>query len=402
MILNHVVSAGLGFAFWMIVALLYTEREVGWGSAVISAMILLSELALLGFASSVVRFLPKAGKPVRLINFYMTWASIIATVIAVIFVAGLDFWSPALNFVGANIIFSLAFVLFVVILALCRITDSVFLARRRTDFILYRATMLQVIKLFLPVLLVIWLHTFGIAASWGVAAAVSLLVSFFIFLPRVQKDYRPIPVFKARITGSMWRYSAGSYFTALFSGAPRLVLPLMVVNLLGPQQNAYFYISWLLAAMLFSIPTAVSQSLVVEGVHAGDKLGTDIRRSLVFTFILLIPALILLFVLGKWLLLLFGGGYSENGLQLIRVLGFSSLLVGINMVYSSVLRVQMRITELVVVFGLINIGTVIGSYFIIPATGIVGVGYVWLIAQGITTLRSVPLLIRTYRHTRSS
>ena len=62
---NTVVSSGLGFFFWMIVANFYTEKEVGWGSATISAMMLLSTLAVPGFGAAVIRFLPKAERPAR-------------------------------------------------------------------------------------------------------------------------------------------------------------------------------------------------------------------------------------------------------------------------------------------------------------------------------------------------
>ena len=92
---NTIVSAALGFLFWMIVANFYTEAEVGWGSAVVSAMLLLAMLAVPGFDAAVVRFLPRAEKPVILLNFFLTWSAIIAAVVAVVFVAGLPFWSPA-------------------------------------------------------------------------------------------------------------------------------------------------------------------------------------------------------------------------------------------------------------------------------------------------------------------
>ena len=258
---------------------------------------------------------------------------------------------------------------------------------------------MQLLKVALPVLLVLFFHTFGIAASWGIAAAVALLIATLVFLPRVQNLYRPIPRLKAGIDGSMWRYSAGSYLTSVFQSAPRLVLPIMAVNLLGPEQNAYFYIAWMIASLLFAIPLAVSQSLFAEGAHFEGGLRTNVWRSFKFTSLLLMPAIILLFLVGKWLLLLFGGGYSSNGLLLLRTLGLSSVLVGTNVLYFSTLRVRMRIRELVIVSGLMSIGTLVGSYLIVPVTGITGIGYAWLTAHGIVSIYALSRMVKSYLNT---
>ena len=402
LIANTVASAGLGFVFWMIVANFYTEKEVGWGSAVISAMVLLATLAVPGFGAAVIRFLPKAENPVRLINFFFTLSAIIATVMAAIFVAGLPLWSPAIGFVRSNTIFALAFVSFVVFLALSHLIDSVFIASRRADFVFYRLNIMQLFKLPLPVLLVLFFHTFGIAASWGIAAAAALIISLLIFLPKAQNLYKPTPRLKADMDSSMWRYCAGSYLTSVFHAAPGLVLPILVVNLLGPEQNAYFYIAWTIASLLWAIPAAVSRSLFAEGAHFEDELGANTYRSFRFTFLLLIPAIILLLLLGKWLLLLFGDSYSANGLLLLQILGLSSVLVGINMIYYAILRVLARIMELVIISGFITIGTLVGSYFILPATGITGISYAWLTAQGIISIYVVFILMKTHHSTTAS
>jgi len=155
----------------------------------------------------------------------------------------------------------------------------------------------------------------------------------------------------------------------------------------------------MIASLLFVIPVSVSRSLFAEDAHFEDELGANVRRSLRLTFLLLIPAIILLFLLGKWLLLLFGGSYAANSLLLLKILGLSSLLVGINMIYFSTLRIRDSVRELVIITGFITIDTLVGSYFIIPATGIAGVGYVWLTAQGIISIYVLFTLIRSYRST---
>lgn len=218
------------------------------------------------------------------------------------------------------------------------------------------------------------------------AIGVALAVSLFFFLPSVQNPYKPRPKLNTGIIKDIWKYSAGNYLAILFSAAPALILPMMVVNLLGAEQNAYFYVAWMIAGLLFVIPAAVSQSLFAECSHFGDRLGINVRKSIRFTFLLLIPAIIILFLLGKWFLLLFGANYSVNGLILLKILGLSSLFVGINSIYISILRVKGKIMELVFIFGFIAITVLLESYFIMPATGIIGVGYAWIAAQGMVSV----------------
>jgi len=394
---NTVVTSGLGFFFWMVVARFYTEAEVGWGAAIISSISLLTILSVPGFGAALIRFLPKAEKPQDMINSCLTISGAIAVVLAVIFVAGLDIWSPALAFIKKNIIFAAAFVFFVLAQTLFGVLRSVFIARRRADFDLYRNSVFSLLKIPLPIFLVLFFHTFGIAASWGIAAAVALAVTLFFFVPRVQPHYRPVPGLNPGVIGGMWRYSASSYLARLFSAAPALVLPIMVVNLLGAEQNAYFYVAWTVAALLFAIPAAVAHSLFAEGAHFEGELWGNVAKSLKFAFVILVPAVILVLLLGKWLLLLFGEGYSASGLLLLRILCVSSLFAGVTSIYTTTLRVEDRMRELGLVTGFITLATLLGSYFIMPQAGLVGIGYVWLAVQGVVGLYAGLVMSRRYR-----
>jgi len=115
-------------------------------------------------------------------------------------------------------------------------------------------------------------------------------------------------------------------------------------------------------------------------------LAANARRSLRFILILLVPAIALLVLLGKWLLLLFGESYSSNALTLLWILGFSSLFTGMNSIYYTVLRVRGRIGELLVIHALIAITVLVTSSLIMPTLGIVGIGYAWIGAQGLTSI----------------
>jgi len=368
----------LGFVFWVVVARFYTEAEVGYSSAIIAASSFIAIVGLVGLDASLIRFLPRSEKPQQLINSSFTLATLISLIAAGIFVASVDFWSPTLDFIKGNIIFSVVFIIITPLWALSCLVGSTFVAKRRAGFVLSTNVITSLIRIPLPVLFVLFFHSFGIVTSWGIALGIAMAVSLFLFLPRVQKHYKPLPTLKLDLLKSVWKYSSGNYLASLLTAAPATVLPIIVVNLLGPEQNAYFYIAWMMAAVLFSIPLGIAQSLFAEGSHFNDGLKEQVTKSLKFNFLLIIPAAVFIILLGKWLLLVFGQSYSQNALTLLRILAISSLPLSINYIYISVLRVNYRIKELVTIWGFIAVAMLVISYLVMPITGIMGTGYVWL------------------------
>ena len=164
------VMALLGFFFWMVVARFYTESEVGYSSAIISVVNLLAILSLVGSDSSLVRFLPQAEKPQELINSLFTLTGLISLVIAGIFVAGVDFWSPALAFIKGTAIFAVAFIVFTPLYALLQLANASFVASRRAGFMASTNIIFSTLKIPFPILFVPFFHSFGVVASWGFSA----------------------------------------------------------------------------------------------------------------------------------------------------------------------------------------------------------------------------------------
>ena len=383
---STIVMAGLGFIFWAVAARFYTEAAVGRSAAIISAITLLALMSRLGLNVALVRFLPKAEKPADMINSCFTLSGLVSVAVAGIFLVGLGIWSPALELIRENPVFSVVFVLIVLVLTLSGVMDFAFVARRKANFALLKNTIFSLLRIPLPIGLILYFRTFGIVASWGVAVAIALVISLFLFVPRVEAGYRPVPKLNREIIKSIRRYAAGNYLAALLGSAPGLILPIMILNLLGSVQNAYFYVAWMIAGLLFAIPISVSQSLFAEGSHFAVPLNVNVRRSYKFIFLLLVPAIILLLLAGKWLLLLFGAGYSANALMLLSVLSISSVFVAINSIYMTILRVTDRIAELLALYGFITIVALVGSYLITPTTGIIGIGYVWIAVQGVVSV----------------
>lgn len=387
----------LGFAFWVLVAKLYTPTEVGLASATIAAVILLARLSSLGFGYGLIRFLPGAGgRSNTLINSCFTIAGLTSLVVALVFVTGLGFWSPALVYIRQPI-FSTCFVFVTVMYTLFLLIDQTFIARRCAKYVLFKNATAGLLKLAVAVALVVLLSSFGIFASWGLAIFVVTAIALFQFLPRAQRGYVPIPTVCKKTVNNMIHFSLGNHIAELLWFAPLVLFPLMVINILGAETNAYFYIAWIIAQTLFTIPMAISYSLFAEGSHEEGLLWSNTIKSVKLCLLILIPAIVVLLVLGDELLLLFGRSYSESGAILLRILVLSTIPVTINFICLSVMRVKKNTKGVMLVSASIACLALSSGYILMTRIGLPGVGVGWLAAQTVVAITVVLLLSRS-RH----
>ncbi len=387
LIINSTLTGVVGLIFWILAARFYLAEDVGLASATISAIMLLGLLSSLGLDYGLIRFLPDSGKDANImVNSCLTINGLVSIIVAVIFIAGLGFWSPALLFLRQDPIFLSAFVIFTISYALFTILSRVFIANRRAGFALAQGTIFNLLRLPLVISLATFFATFGIFASWGIGATVAVGIGALWFLARVQAGYRPLPSIRIKVVNQMVRFSFANYISALLWSAPSFILPMVVLNLVSAEANAYFYIAWAIANVLSTIPVATSLSLFAEGSYQEERLARDTIRSLKFTFSLVIPALVLIILLGDKIMLIFGRAYSENATTLLQILALSLLPLSLNAIYFGIKRVQMKMKGVIVLSAFIAVATLVLSWVLLPRIGILGVGWAWLASQGVIAL----------------
>lgn len=392
LMLNSGVNAGFGLIFWLVAARLYSTEDVGLGSALISAAILLSFIASLGLGYGLIRFLPSAGERRQaIINSSLMLVALASLVVSIIFLAGLPLWSPAFLPVRSNPVFLAAFIGFVVVWTVYSLIDNVFLSFRRAEFILAKGVIFNLGRVAAVAALALVFRMFGIFTACAIAALVTLVVSLG-FLRRLLPGYRPRGALQRQVSNEMFHFSFTNYVSSGLLNAPQWVLPIMVVNLLGATANAYFYIAWGVVNLLFAIPGATSMSLFAEGSHQTEHLRRDLLRSLKLTAVLLIPAMLIILAIGDKILLLFGSEYSMGGAHLFWFLVPSALPMSVNVLYLGVARVLKRLKDIALVAGCIAVGTLTLSYFLLPHLGISGAAVAWLTAQSLVALAVLPKL----------
>jgi len=381
---NTASTSVIGFVFWMVIARLYSPVDVGYGSAAISAMMLLGSLGLLGVNNTLIRFLPSFENPRDFINTSLSLTSLISLVIAIIFVIGIEIFSPALAFIRNNLIFALSFIIFTVANCGTSVLDGIFIAHRKTQYVFLTDTSISLLKIVLAVVLSFNFHSFGVAASWGLATAVMIIVAVLVFLPRVQPHYRPVPAIKTEVVKRIWQYTSSNYVASIILNLPAWILPIMIVNLLGSEQNAYFYITWMFYIVVMAIPFASANSLFAEASHNLEEFWKIVRKTFRFTYLLLIPAAILMIVLGPKILWLFGGNYSSASSELLRIMAASTMFGAVYAIYNVMLRVLNKLKELCILSAVYT-SLILGlCLYFIQDYGLISIGYIWVFVQVVT------------------
>jgi O-antigen/teichoic acid export membrane protein len=380
-VLDDAAIAAAGFVFWILAARYYEEEDVGFATATLSAMSLLALVGSLGMDFGLIRFLPGAGdKSDDMVNSCLTIGGLLSVGAALIFIAGLSFWSPALIPVRQDPWYFAAFVVFTAGSTVSLLVWRTYVARRRAGFAVVKDIMHSVIKIAMLIPFAA-LQALGIFLASGVGLTVSLAVGLVVFMPMVQNHYRPAIRIRRDVMGEVIRFSIANFLSSLVWIAPYYVLPLFVVNRLGKEESAYFYVSWSVGSLLSAIAKGASSSLFAEGSHDERKLDQNIRRSLGLCFLLLAPASLLLFFFGDEVLLVFGHSYSDNGAQLLWLLTLSAWPQTINAIYFSIKRVELKMNHVMIPTVFIAVSVLAISYVLIPGMGIKGVGVAWLAVQ---------------------
>lgn len=381
----NVVNALAGFAFWGIAARLYNPQQVGVASAVLSAVALVAGIAILGLGNGLVRFLPQAPAPARLLGTVLTFVAAMGLLVGGVYLAGLDLWSPSLITLRRSAPYAIGFLAYAAAMTLAAVLRMAFLARRRAGYAFIQACVISGGRLLLAGLLA-GLGTAGLVGSVAVAVVLAVALSLLVFLPRVEPGYRPGPRLHWPDLAGVLPYSAGNYLATLSARTPQIVLPLLVLETLGAVPSGHTYIAWMLGSLLTSPGMALASSAFAEGSNDPQQLSAILVRSAALGLLVTVPAALVLGAISPWFLLLFGPGYAQEAAGLLRWLAGAAPLVVLCRLYYTHLRVRKRVGLLIAMSGLVAAITLGAAALGMPRHGIAASGVGWLVGNGLVAL----------------
>ena len=388
-----------GFVFWTMVTRFYGTDDVGLGSAAFSSLTLLAMLSHLGLGLGLVRFLPDSGKEgPHLANAVFTSSALVAAGLSIAFLVGLPLWAPRLDFLREQPLYAIAFIAFVVATTLSIVQTHTFMAVLKAKYIFVQAVVITGSRVVLLALMATFFGPFGIVASLGVAMVLGAVIGVLL-LVKAWPGYQPRAVVDWTSVSSLAPFSAGNYVADFLIVLPSLVLPLVVIGSLGSTEGAYFYMSWLLGHLLILSSSYLGLSLFAAGSNDPSNLRSLSRSALVIALTVAATGGLGLLLLSDKVLLVFGDNYATEGASLLRLVALAAVPAAVVNVYLGSLRVMERISELLVISGLVSVTTLVLSIALLPVMGLTGAGIGVGVGQGLGLVVVLSRLLATQEGT---
>ncbi len=376
--ISSVATAGFGFIFWILNARLFSTREVGIATAIISTAGFISEFSLLGLKNALIRYLPKSLIPNIKINTALNIVAVVSILLTSLFLIVSPYFSKDLAFLNRNLTYILLLLIFLVSFSINQIQEGIFVAYRSTEHILIKNILWGFLKISLPLILLSY-GAMGIFISFSTGCLLSVIYGFIIL--KAKYKFTPLFIIDKQILRTVGKFSLGNYIGSFISNTPYFMLPLILISKLGAEEAAFYYIAMQIASILLIVPSAVNQSLFAEGSHDEAETKTHLIGSIKLTFALLIPLIVIILTLGKYVLLIFGKHYSDNGLGFLQLMAFSGIFSGINQVGHALLHVEKKIKMYVTLNAISAVITIFLATTLLHL-GLVGVGVAFLCGTG--------------------
>ncbi len=170
-------------------------------------------------------------------------------------------------------------------------------------------------------------------------------------------------------------------------------MPLVVISLLGAEENAYFAITWALVSALFVLFYMLMGPFVSEASAFPTQIQSLTRRFIALLSGLAVLGAIFLALVAPVALGSVGDHYRTEGTTLLRLSAIIIPISALVVLHNALARVYQRMGSAVVAQVLNTIVVIAGSIVLTPHVGIAGVGWSYLAAEILSAaIVSVPLV----------
>ena len=391
------VTSLLGFGFWLVAARTLSATEVGRSAALISAMLFVSVFTNLGLGQVFVSRLASRG-PGREWSITVTTGIVLAALASLVGGAIAAVLLPTLIPALKGGLSHATFVLLplgVMGAACSLVIDYACIAERHAKHSFVRNSVAAVLRIALiPLATAVPVEgTTWILGIWALSFLLIDVVAIFYELPRLGHDFRPTLAGWHRELSEIKGLIAGHQSINLGAQASSFLLPVLVSARLGPEQNAYFYTTFMLASALFFIAPAIGNALFAEGSHEPEMLGRDVRRAARQVGMLAGPPALILLVAGPLILGLFGPEYADEGSVLLMILIAAAAFDSVLQLSLAVLRVKHRLTAAAVATWATLVVAIAATWLLLPPLGLEGAGLGWALGKFVGVLFTGAFLI---------
>jgi O-antigen/teichoic acid export membrane protein len=389
LIFGKVATMGLGFLFWLVAARMFDQSAVGLAAAIVSAVMLCTQLALLGLGSSViVQFINHARRPSPLFDVAFTLVALLGLVAAAVFMGVAWATLGELRVVATDPTIAVAFAAMSVLGTVGILLDQISTLFRRGDQALARAVVFGGVNLAMLTLLALFTSSAGASAIFGtwVPAAMAAVALGTIQLRRSSVRYRYRPRFERRLARRLIRIGLPNHWLTLTERAPGLILPLIVVELLSSEANAAWYVAWMMAWVVYIVPIQVGMTSFAETARRPHELARLARYSVRTSLLVGVPTAAVVAVAANPLLSLLGDDYAAAATTPLRILLLAVVPLSVIQAYFVICRSTGRLAEAIAAGALNAVAGIGGAAVAATSHGLVGIAIAWVAAQVLTSI----------------
>ena len=398
LVASQVLTAGVGFLFWVLASRLFTEEAVGLASAVVSALSLIGTLGAAGLGTMLIQQLPQR----RTGRLGMVAAAVLASA-AFGTVLGLGFMliAPALSQEFAPLASNVVVVISVAIgagaTAASLVLDQALVGLLRSGLQLARNVVAAITRvallggLGLAAAGAVALDAAGMINAWTASIVVSLgaIVAYGALRGRLA-SLRPL---RWDLLGDRWTSALAHHALNLALQVPGWAMPLIAVGVLSARVNAGFFFAWQLLGLATFTQIALSWMYFAAAAHDEESLARWGWVTLRLSLLTALVGAVLLAIVGPFLLDFLGPGYAADGRIALRVLPVMLFPLVVKGLYVTVHRVRDDTTGALLVVGLGAALEMAGAFLGAVAGGLPGLCLGLLIG---TLLEAIPMLPTVY------
>lgn len=351
---TYAVTSALGVLFWLLAARQFSLGAVGVAGASIAAMLLLGTLGTCGLGTLLITRIPLTAPGQRrvLVRTALAVAGAGGLVLAVVvpLVATYVLGMSDLRLITGTPSTALLFAAGTALMSVSIVIDQAVLVVGNGNLQLERNTVASVVKLMALVGLAAAGETGGMAIflAWTMGTIVSLpLVAWRTRGGRAHDGAGKL--LDRKVLRGLGGQALSHHTLNTSLQAPLQLLPLLVLVGVSAQSNGVFSTSIQITGVIFALPFAIAVALFASAQGSERDLRDRMRLTLPLSLAISVLANVTLYPLAGPVLSLFGAEYSDQGVEVLRILALAGIPFVVKDHFVALRRVQGRTSEATVV-----------------------------------------------------
>jgi len=379
LLVSRLSGVALGALAWLVATRLFPVEAIGQAAAIVGVCTFIASASLLGLDQTIVRFASSSDRSsqAQLIQGAMVVVPAISFALAALAVPFVLL--PALpNSPIATAASVVAVAATAAAASATVVGESALLALGLARAVVACNLLIAIARLVAiwALVLVAWPLYSAYLASWILG-----IVGIILYLRR-RLDLSRQAVWRGiHRLPALASYSLTSYLATTLDVATLSLLPLVILNLTDAAVAGVFQVVWLVASVLFILPTSIARAAFVY--QSRRDASEDLKRRVAWVSIGGGVALSALVIVGApSVLALVGQGYTQ-GAGALAWFAASTGIVAFSSLRVTEIRVSGKVKRLVIA-SLVHLVVLLGGMaLLLPAGGLTAVGVAWFVSQSV-------------------